>query len=178
MIKDNIKKTGVFNLILIALMVVYDSVRLFTGHSTMAKVTIIIHFVGFAAALVYTISGYKKDAAKYFKIYMFTLSICEIMSLVSLTSRTEPSVLSYVLRGICVINALMLTFAKDLGRKKSITICSAILLFHLYNLIHTLINATSKFQAVTNTLSDIILVILALVFIVAKYEDKESRGSK
>lgn len=89
MIRNNIIKTGIFNLILIISMVVYDSIRLVTGHSAMAKVTILVHFVGFAAALVYTMSGYKKDAAKYYKIYMLTLTVCEIMSLINITTRTE-----------------------------------------------------------------------------------------
>lgn len=177
MIRENFKKVGIFNLVLIVFVVVYDSIRLATGNSMLPKIIILVHFVAYFAGLLYAFSGYRKNGARYYKIFMLCLSVSEILSLVGKLNRPEPSTLSLILSGICIALSLVLLFGKDLGNKLSITACSLCLVIHLYNFFHTLINATTKFQAVTGPLSDTIMLVIALVFIIAKYEDKKERGT-
>lgn len=177
MIRENFKKVGVFNTVLIILVVIYDSLRLVTGNTLLPKISIAIHFGAYIAGILYAVSGYKKDAAKYYKVFMLFLVVSEILSFVSKMDRSEPPMFSMILSGICVFAALILFFVKDFGKKNTIAICSMSLILHISNLLYTLINASAKFQAATGPISDSILLIVALVFIVAKYEDKASRGS-
>lgn len=178
MISNNFKKVGIFNLALILLVVIYDTIRLVTGNSIIGKITIIVHFIAYFFGLLYAFSGYKKDASKYYKLYMFLFSVSEIMSTISVVLRKEPSTISTLLTGLCAVFALILTFGKDLGKNTTLSICAICLSIHIYNLIHILINSQTKFQAITNSLSNIVLVVIALVFIIAKYENKALRGSK
>lgn len=177
MIRENFKKVGIFNLALILFVMIYDSIRLATGHSLMPKIVILVHFVAYFAGMTYAFNGYKKDSAIYHKAFMLCLSLSEILSLVDKINRPESSTFSVILSGICVAISFVLLFGKDLGSKFSISICSLSLAIHIYNFFHVLINSTSKFQAVTGPISDSIMLIIALVFIVAKYEDKKMRGS-
>lgn len=178
MIRENFKQVGIFNLLLIILVVIYDSIRLVTGSTLMPKIVILVHFVAYFAGILYAFSGYKKEGVKYYKAFMFFVAIAEILSFAGKLTRSEPSTLSIVLSGVCIVAALALAFVKDLGNKLSITLCSTCLAFHLYNLIHTAVNASAKFQAITGPLSDAVLIIIALVFVLAKYEDKAERGTK
>ena len=178
MIRENFKKVGIFNLLLIVLVVIYDSIRLATGHSLMPKIVILVHFVAYFVGLLYAFSGYKKDAARYYKIFMFLVAASEALSFVGKLTRSEPSTLMTVLSGVCIAIALSLTIVKDLGNKFSIVLCSISIAIHLYNVIHTAIFASAKFQAISGPLSDLILLIVALVFILAKYEDKFARGTE
>ena len=177
MIRDNFKKVGIVNLILIELVLIYDVIRLFKGDSAIGQATIIVHILGYFVGLLYAFSGYKKDAAKYYKLYMLAVLVAEVMSIFNLAPRTQPDVISYVLRGACIVFAILLTFAKDLGSKTTLSICSASLFIHIFNLVRIIINANNKLAAATNSVSDLALIIIALVFILAKYEDKKARGT-
>lgn len=178
MIRENFKQVGIFNLLLIVLVVIYDSIRLVTGSTLMPKIVILVHFVAYFAGILYAFSGYKKEGAKYYKVFMFLVAASEILSFAGKLTRSEPSTLSVVLSGICIALMLALALVKDLGNKLSITLCSICLAIHLYNLIYTAINAAAKFQAITGPLSDVILIIVALVFVIAKFEDKYARGTE
>lgn len=178
MIRENFKKVGIFNLALLVFVLVYDSIRLATGHSLMAKAVILVHFISYFAGLLYAFSGYKKDAAKYYKVFMFFVAVSEVLSFVGKLTRSEPALITTILSGICVAIALSLTFIKDLGSKMSVSLCSICLAIHSFNLIYTIINASTKFQAISGPLSDFMLLVIALVFVLAKYEDKAARGSK
>lgn len=178
MVRDNFKKVGIFNLVLIGLVLVYDVIRLFDNASVIGRAAILVHILGYVTGLLYAFSGYKKDSAKYYMLFMFMLLISEVMSILNLTSRSEANIVSYILRVACILIAFMLTFGKNLGLKTTLSICSVSLLIHIYNLVRVIINAKDKFQAATNSVSDLVLIVIALVFILAKYEDKFARGTE
>lgn len=47
----------------------------------------------------------------------------------------------------------------------------------MFNLTHVIINVSgTRFQAATGPLSDFVMFIVAIVFVLAKYEDKATRG--
>lgn len=178
MIKENFRKVGVFNLALLVLVIIYDSIRLATGHSLIPKIAIIVHFVAYFAGILYTFRGYKKGAAKYYKVYMFLVAISETLSFIVKLTRSEVTQINTVLSGVCVAIALSLTFIKDLGNKLSISLCSLSLAIHLYNLIYVVLFSSTKFQAISGPISDLALIAITFVFVLVKYEDKAARGSE
>lgn len=110
MIKANYKKVGIFNLLLLVFVIIYDSIRLATGHSLIPKIAILVHFVAYFAGLLYAFSGYKKDGAKYYKVFMFLVAVSEALSFIDKITRTETSLITTILSGVCVVIALSLTF--------------------------------------------------------------------
>lgn len=71
MIKANYKKAGIFNLLLLVFVIIYDSIRLATGHSLIPKIAILVHFVAYFAGLLYAFSGYKKMVLNIIKCLCF-----------------------------------------------------------------------------------------------------------
>jgi len=123
-------------------------------------------------SMLYCLYGYKKDAAKYFKMFCVSFSISLIVR--TILNIEQGDIAGAILAAIAVICLLILAFAKDLGKTKSYTLCGITFAVLIANVI---VQAVSG-KALTGAVSRLIIGLTLAVMIHAKYKDKESRGSK
>lgn len=144
-----------------------------------------IHNVATICALIsgflYLVHGYKKNAAAYFKGYVWILLINEIFTVIW----NNEIAGSYYLKFIWTISLVLLTIltvGKDLGKTKSFTVAGLFLVGKLIFLIYFL----SKMQAlgssgiylVLGAAGQIVLAITTALMVCGKYLDKAERGTK
>ena len=175
-INDNLKKAGYFNATLIIVSII---VKLITIKEvpTLVKIDSTLCIIALVFGLFYSLSGYKKDAAKYYKVFMYLYFVSNILSLASqliapMFGKKDFFVVS--INAIVLILVFVLTFIKDLGVNKSTNISLIILLLSVIKLFYDVANKTT----IPSEFVNLILACILCVFVSAKYKDKESRGVK
>ena len=171
LINDNLKKTGIFNSIFIVIAIVF---RLYfiSVFPIATKIDSIICIVALIFGLFYCLSGYKKDAAKYYKAFMYLYLFSCIFSLVA---SCDGSVLSIIANVLILVSAFILAFVKDLGEKKSNGLALAILGVSIIKLCLVI---TKTIPHISVAFANLMLTCILCVFVSAKYADKTSRGAK
>ena len=176
-ITKNLKKVGVVNIILIVAVLVARCIT-FANSPAMSKVESIIGTIGLVFGLIYAFNEYKKDAAKYYKLFMYTYVINSIIYVIRTIVTSQ--IWQFVLGAIVLICMCLLAFVKDFGKTKSFTAIGIVLLTNVIRFVAAffatnVVNVTSlvSFSSVNLTLA-----IIAFIFVVCKYADKESRGTK
>ena len=145
----------------------------FVGIFTVATICALI------SGFLYLIHGYKKNAAAYFKGYVWILLINEIFTIIWNNEITG----SYYLKFIWTIGLILLTIltvGKDLGKAKSFTVAGLFFAGKLILLIYFL----SKMQAlgsaginvVLGAAGQIVLAVTTAFMVCGKYLDKDARG--
>ena len=79
--RDILKKAGIVNGILIVATVICK-LFLFSSATMMTKIDSVVCMVALIFGLFYSLSGYKKDSAKYYKVFMILYVVSSIFSLV------------------------------------------------------------------------------------------------
>ena len=180
----NIKKVGIFNSILLALSIILMIVYFFNIEYTLVYfIYDILCFASIISALIYATKGYKKDAAKYYKAFFFLYALYTLFSTVAavystLTRDYEKVFTNEILLGLVAIDAFVLAFGKDLGKKKSIGFACAMLILQLISSFRVFILYPDRITILITYFVRIVIACIACTFVVAKYADKESRGAK
>ena len=171
LLSDNLKKAGYFNAALIIVAILF---RLYfiTVFPIATKIDSIICIAALIFGLFYSLSGYKKDAAKYYKAFMYLYLISSIFSLVA---SCDGNVLSIIANVIILVSAFILSFVKDLGEKKSDGLALVILAISIFKLC---IVTTKTIPHISVAFANLMLACILCVFVAAKYADKKSRGAK
>jgi len=178
-ITKNLKTVGIVNTILIVVALVARCIT-FADSPAMIKAESIIGAIGLISGLIYAFNGYKKDAAKYYKLFMYTYVVISIISLIveivaSKTMGVRALQFSFVI--IPFICICLLAFVKDFGKTKSITAIGIVLLINVIRFARAIIKNTDL-NISTVSLGNLVLAIIAFIFVVCKYADKEARGTK
>ena len=159
------------------------------------QVPAIVAMAALCSTLYYMFSGYKKSAAKSYKLMMI---LCGAVSLTCLFPHTYNSVVlneSTFAAAICSMGYavgfglyLMLAFVPDLGKTKSMIILAVIFCAYLSVLIFSIVNQPGVMISDSGTRYDsmrimrhtttTVLAANAAVCTYFKYEDKSARGSK
>ena len=187
-ITKNLKKVGIVNTILIAVCLILDGYLIGRYPIILSSPTFVItnvfEVISIIFGLVYAISGYKKDSAKYYKGFMITLLITRIVDAfddlyITLTfAEYNNSYFTSVFKFAIVICIAILVFAKDFGKKKSLIVAYAALICDVA-VFARIITAYGGFVADIVVASIyLILSCITTIFVEAKYIDKESRGVK
>ena len=167
----------VFNLLLIAAAVVLSIIGICGEGATATRIiTTVIRLVALLFAGFYILSGYRKDAAKYYKLFGFLYMLTMVSGIISGIFNTT-SALNVICDVLIVIGILALAFAKDLGRTKSFVICAVLVVLQI---VLVLLVYFAGDPAVVKIISFIGIDLACLYGIMtfAKYLDKAERGTK
>lgn len=147
-----------------------------TNNTIYEKLTCITLILSLLSAIVYCIYGYKKNAASYFKAFItfFALSrLPLIYTRVKMGGRVDRILLEAVVFAMLCI----LSIAKDLGKSKSILIAINNFLLTSHVTVTNIIT-NNKLNYLYGSIISTILSLILILMILAKYYDKQERGSK
>ena len=167
----------VFNLLLIAAAVVLSIIGICGEGATATRIiSAVIRLVALLFAGFYILSGYRKDAAKYYKLFGIMYMLVIVLGIITCLSNTPtvPSVICYVL---LIIGIFALAFVKDLGRTKSLVICAALVLLQIALAVLVYLEGDPTIVKI-NMFMGIDLACLYGIMTYAKYLDKTERGTK
>lgn len=137
----------------------------------MSEVTVI----ALIGAVVYSLYGFKKNEAKYYKLFINLCAVATILRLVVHVSSngTIRAVLTAVQFGaLCVLSQ-----AKDLGRKKSMILGLIFIVITLAIAVSMISVVGFETRVLFMSLSDFILALVINILLLAKYADKAERGT-
>ena len=178
-INNNLKTVGYINAVLIIFALVLRLVS-FASIPTFGKVESIICIIALIFGLIYSLNGYKKDASKYYKAFMYLYLLSTVITLilslfVAINELRKYGILVVIANVVILISETILAFAKDLGEKKSNGLALAILAISIFKLCFV---TTKTISHISIAFDNLILAIILCVFVSAKYADKASRGAK
>ena len=179
LLSDNLKKAGYFNAILIVIAIVF---RLcFIGSfPTAIMIDSIVCTIALIFGLFYSLSGYKKDAAKYYKAFMYLYLVSSLLSFIASIASVlveDKSTVLIVANAVVLVAVFILAFIKDLGAKKSIVLALAILVISVVKMCFVVLTTTAL-SLISIHFANLMLACILCVFVAAKYADKKSRGAK
>lgn len=185
-INKNLKKTGIINIIIILATIALRLSKV-GSMDMLATINACICSIALAVGVIYAITGYKKTSAKYYKIYMFLYLVSCIIALIApfdLLSRGLAG-LSLYLNIFCCIAIVVcigiLSFGKNLGKDKSINLSYTVLAISTVESLILLLDDQKIFtplDKISTSLSYLLLAIILILFVSAKYADKESRDAE
>lgn len=129
-------------------------------------------FAGF-----YIINGYRKDAAKYYKIYGLLLAVK--YTIIVVHSIILGSLPFEIFNALTLVIVLVLTLSSNLGKNKSFILCGLLVILRVICFVIriALIQATN-INSILSHMANIDLVCLYGIMTYAKYLDKTERGTK
>lgn len=139
----------------------------------------------------YFINGYKKDAASFYKYYTLLFAFRIFLSVISADALFDVNGIGkfpfkILMALLPYTPVLILAIVKDLGKKKSLALSGSVFTWYFLCFIATIIGSTSaRFDALAtlntmNLIKSATLVVfsaLLLVMTIAKYQDKDARGT-
>ena len=107
---------------------------------TIIKIDAILCIVALAYSLIYALNCYKKDAAKYYKTFMYLYLISSVLSLgtslsLAIADLGNFGILMIISNIIITISIFALAFVKDSGEKKSNTLSLLVLSLNILKLL-------------------------------------------
>ena len=180
------KKTKGLNALIVILLVLTLGITVFrmTKPTSVAfkyvqcSIVVLSVLSGFA----YALGGYKKNAAKFYKGFMLFFCIESLVQLIydvlssSAISATSP--ISSIFATIVCVNLCIITFATDLGKKTTVSLAYSVLAVLLINAVRMFVLYSSNIMLLCNYITQVILAVIACMFVAEKYADKTARGTK
>lgn len=182
----NRSKGVIAGIIVITIALISEIIGLFNNNLLVTdKMVICVLIVGLIAGLVFAFNGYKKSYADMYKVYMSIYAVALIINAVAgiafsniSPSWTFPDYLGMILIVISIVAILILVFVKNLGKKisESLALYNMIATcgFSLYEII--ILGDIASYYSIY--IGNILLSIIAYIFVKFKYVDKASRGAK
>lgn len=174
------------NLVLIGLCIIGCLYGITVTKSIYFMIDAVVEIIALIASITYFAMGYKKDAAKYYKMFMLLQAATYIVEylistyLDGIVSTTGIfTAFSLILYG----NTLMLGLAKDLGKKATIGIASFNLAIYAATFIGSFfsekyVSAVEKTDTIIMAATWFALAGITLLMTIAKYVDKSKRNTK
>ena len=179
-ITKNLKQAGVFNTILIATAIIVQVYLLCIDIDmpTLPFAICVIVIIALAFGLFYAFYGYKKEAAKYYKAFMVLSLISYVVSAISHLPYFANAKVRTFAAFARIIPLIFLSFKKDFGKKNSVICASVVFICSLINLIGTIMKLNFAPVYILSSLNQVLLSAITIIFVEAKYADKEARGTK
>lgn len=134
----------------------------------------ILDVFALALSFIYLVLGYKKGVANYYKASIL-IAAAHALVVTSVASNEPTKYVSIISCAICFGLLLGLAFGKNNGKKESLIICGIIVVLRVLGI---LFNANGLTDPKTLLIiSQLILAITVTVITVAKYIDKDERGT-
>lgn len=138
--------------------------------------------VAIVASLIYLIYGYKKSAAIYYKITMGLLTLAQALDVINIMNTTITPLSSCLLQVLALILMTIIATAKDMGEKNTTILVLLLVTLRIASLgiviYHLPMMSTERVNILTTSLSNLLFAGTVGLMAMAKYEDKEARGSK
>lgn len=177
-ITKNLKQAGIFNTALIAVGVVYDVSRLFNANGLYLIICLVFKILAYCFALNYAFRGYKKDAARSYKHFLYAYGLSILVGVISSSVDGAASMKSTIFAIIRLVCVAILAYGKDLGKTKSYALAGITFISSITGFIGYLVNYEISFVSFVLRLCGYILPAVLCIFVAAKYADKEARGAK
>lgn len=176
-IKIRLQEIGLISLIFIAAVVSYLLGRFFMATEITDKVMVVIHMGAALFGFFYAISGFSKQAAMNYKFFMFLYLVSSLVNTYEVFENKDFSTMSKVVCILGVVVSAILTFGKNLGKNKSVILTISILLLNIALLLVILVKGDIPFQTQLNGVENALLTAFVCIFVSAKYDDKDARGT-
>ena len=175
------KVISFITIILVVIATALGILLLSKSNSPWATPIWIIGLIAMIPSFIYACNGYKKDVAVYYKAFMGLYALSALITFIADIVGTIANGTPFVSTVICVVvlaNYLILTFAKDLGKQKSMITAFCILGAQLIRFARMLIHYINNNIIFLSASLNLIVAIVACLFVYAKYQDKTERGAK
>ena len=177
---------GIISSVVICILLVFGGIFLFAkGLDIPNKISMLMQMVALLLGLVYSISGYSKKSADFYKGFMLSCAISCIITVICLFIASQydnSTIFSIITLTINSVALLLLAFGKDMGEKKSIiiTLVLFIICFARFVIVLATYNTDMDkiFAVCVDALQVLIMSTICFEFVIAKYVDKRSRNTK
>lgn len=181
-VSKNIKKIGLFVAVLLLAALVLCFIRFFKPCAVPLRyVQDAVYILTVLAGFEYTFGGFKKNAAKSYKLFMLLACLeCVLLLIYDMISSAgdgQQDSVSAVLEMANCVNIFILTFSKNLGKDSSVGLGCAVLGVTVVNSVRLLILYPDNFVVVSRAVMSLALSSLICLFILAKYADKAKRNT-
>ena len=140
-----------------------------------------VQTIAIGSALLYFLSGYKKNAAVFYKSFIFITVLCLIAMITGHLFLPNHSLLPVFLHAQAAACILVLGIVKDLGRKKSCYLFCVILACTVVTSVLTFMSANNygslNFCLICSAISHMLIIGTMGIMITAKFIDKAARGT-
>lgn len=178
----------ILHLLLIAVGLLLCVVSLALSGSDEGQLTTMMYFstAASAAALLagffYMTLGYKKDAASYYKIYMWVLVIAEALNAAMIGTVGYESALWAVLKSAVLVLFVVLAVGKDLGKTKSTVFALLLVAIQIGFVAWSIVTISDPHKSnamfiLCDNVCQLILAGTTGLMVCAKYLDKTARGT-
>ncbi|MCR4950514.1 MAG: hypothetical protein K6A40_04225 [Solobacterium sp.] len=151
-----------------------------TGATIVKLAVSVVQIIALGAGILYGVSGYKKNAAGYYKAFTVITAIALGLSLADACLAEKPDVVSAIFYAVALAGVVALSTVKDLGRQKSIYILMAVLAAILVLLFKAAFGFSSYgeagFAMVSSVIANAMMILTLGAMLAAKYLDKKARG--
>ena len=193
------KKTGliigILNMLLVAACVAGCIYTLFAGMGTYYTIAAGVELLALVFSVLYFFFGYKKDAAKYYRLFMLFYAFTYVAEIfagifeykntgtIGVTQKVSYTIIvSMILYG----NALILAVGNNIGKTASYILCGINIFAYALPVLAVVIPGLEivSFESRAVASASIILYVTwlilafnALLMTIAKYHDKDLRGT-
>lgn len=144
----------------------------------------IVSIIALMAALYYIILGYGKNAAVYFKFYLWLFDFSALLSIIGAGIKMGNT-LDLIAASVIFALVLVMAIGKDLGKRNSTIICSvvfalAVLRFAAVAAFDSSLLADSQngLTYIFRLITTVVMASVMWIMTYAKYADKDSRKTK
>lgn len=183
LLSKNLKKAGIFNTVLILIAIGFRAYQLIDC-SMLVKIDGVLCILALLFGVFYSFDGYKKDAGKYYRGFMGLYFISSVVSIATpieaildSTYVFDEATIIAIFNIVIAVCIFLLGFKKDLGKEKSLNLSYAVVALDIGKLaINLFIKASMSIISID--VSNLVLGLFTCAFVIVKYLDKQSRGSK
>lgn len=133
----------------------------------------------------YIISGYTKDAAKFYKSFAFLFAVSQLSAMICSLFESTLNIVDITCYFFGLAFIVLMIFKKNLGKKVSLILCGIIIILCVISLSIAIQTATGidlgdNLLGTLTTARGVIQILLGVLFGImtyAKYLDKDARGT-
>ena len=152
-----------------------------TGAERSFNFECIFNIVALLSAMHYIVSGYTKDAAKYYKVFAGLYALASVVSLLYMYLHADASLFHFAATAVVFGLIIILAVAPNLGKARSLTLCGIVIALRLADLILAFFTVTESawplWMIYMSFFSQLVLAVLLGIMNYAKYLDKAARHS-
>ena len=174
----------IIHMLLVAVGIVLYLVLLMKYTASLSKLAITrltVDGIALAVGFVYLTMSYKKDAAGYYKAFLWILVISQIVENVSILASYSAPAVDVLKNSINLVLVTLLAGAKDYGKAKTYVLAVALAAFNAYAVVDVILSADT-FGALAglvmwDRIGRLIMAVVAGLMVRGKYLDKAERGT-
>jgi len=128
-------------------------------------------------AFAYCFVGYKKNGNLYYRLFCGFLALKEMMAITYIGLYENVPAFTFIIFLICYGSYLVMAVAKDLGKEVSLILALVNTVLSAIAFVFVAINA-QYISVITYNSTRLVLTLVLLIMVYAKYTDKKIRGTK